>query len=227
MSKKTAQFLIREILKKPDIRIGFSTGATPLGLYKELIRAYNQKRVDFSKITSYNLDEYYPIKKDNKNSYYYYMFQNLFNHINIKKSNINLLNGETKNPDKECRDYEKKLRKNPIDVQILGIGVNGHIAFNEPGTSFDSKTRLVKLAPETIKINSGYLKNQEIPKKALTTGVKTIMSAKKILLLASGKNKARAIKCLFNKESSACPVSFLKKHRNLILIIDKEAGSLL
>ena len=228
MSKKASDFIISEILRKPEITIGFATGKTPLGLYRELIKSYKKKKINFSKIKSFNLDEYYPIKKSNKNSYFYYMFKNLFNKINIKKSNINFLNGETKNYNKECKNYENKIRKNPIDIQILGVGVNGHIGFNEPGSSFNSKTRLVKLSDETVRINSGILKKNKIPENALTMGIKTIMSAKKIIVLASGKNKAEAISCLKKgKISSDCPISFLRKHKDLVLIIDKNAGSLL
>ena len=182
MSEKAADIVINEILKKPNLTIAFATGKTPIELYKNLVKAYRQDEIDFSKIKAFNLDEYYPIKKSNKKSYYYYMFKNLFNHINIKKSNINLLNGETKNPDKECRDYENKIKKNPIDIQILGVGVNGHIGFNEPGSDFNSLTRLVELA--------------DFKEKALTVGIKTIMKSKKIILLASGKNKKSAIRCL-------------------------------
>jgi len=221
LCKKAAEIIIKEVLKKPIITIGFATGSTPLGLYKQLIKAYKKGKVDFSKIRAFNLDEYYPIKRSNKNSYFYYMFKNLFNHINIKKSNVNILNGETRNPKKECKNYEAKIKKNPIDIQILGIGVNGHIAFNEPGSSFNSRTRLVELAPGTIK-------GKRVPKKALTMGISTIMKARKLLLLASGKSKAEAVKHLVEgKQNKQWPASFLKKHKNLIVIIDKKAGSFL
>ncbi len=210
LSEKASKIIINEILEKPNITIGFATGATPLGLYKELVKAYKNKEIDFSKVRSFNLDEYYPIKKTNKKSYYYYLSNNLFNHINIKKNNINLLNGETKSPGKECKNYETKIKKNPIDVQILGVGANGHIAFNEPGSSFNSKTRVVEL-------------NQ---KKALTIGISTIMSAKKLILLASGKSKSKAIKHLVKgKINKEWPVSFLRKHKNLVLVTDRNALS--
>jgi len=228
LSKKAAEILVEDISKKPNTTIGLATGKTPLGLYKQLMKLYNNKKINFSKVISFNLDEYYPIKKQNKNSYSYYLFKNLFNHINIKKSNINLLNGGTKNPEKECRDYENKIKKNPIDILILGAGINGHIGFNEPGSSYNSKTRLVDLTPETIKINSKFFKEAKIPKKALTMGVKTIMSSEKIILLASGKDKAKPIKHLINKNpNSRFPVTYLKKHKNLTVIIDKKAAYLL
>ncbi|MFA5857266.1 MAG: glucosamine-6-phosphate deaminase [Candidatus Pacearchaeota archaeon] len=229
MSKRAASLISDIINDKPDAVIGFATGKTPLGLYKELVDLNKKKKIDFSKVTSFNLDEYYPIKKNDMNSYYTYMHKNLFDKINIKKQNINLLNGETKKPKEECSSYEKKLRKNKIDIQILGLGVNGHIGFNEPGSEFNSKTRLVKLSPETIEINKKKLNDRsEIPWNALSMGIKSIMSAKKIILLASGKNKARAIKELIEgKIRSDYPATFLKKHKDLIVIIDKEAGSLL
>jgi len=228
MSKEAASLLIDEISKNPSLAIGFCTGGTPLGLYKELIKSYKNKKVDFSMVKSFNLDEYYPIKKSNTNSFYYYMFHNLFNHINIKKTNIHIFNGDSKNPDRECLDYEKKIKRNSIDIQIIGVGVNGHIGFNEPGSFFASKTRKVKLSKQTLKINSKYFKNsKKIPTYALTVGIGTIIGAKKIILLASGKNKAAAIKCLYEREDPCFPVSFLRKHKDLTVIIDKKAGSLL
>jgi len=223
MSEKAKDIIIKDINKKPNSTIGFATGKTPLGLYNKLIKAYKKDNVDFSKIRAFNLDEYYPIKADNKASYSYYMHKNLFDKINIKKENINLLNGETKNPKKECKDYENKIKKNLIDLQILGVSFNGHVGFNEPGSSKKSKTRLVELFPETIKKNK--IKNI---KKGLTIGISTILKSKKIILLASGKKKARAINCLVKyKPDKCCPVSFLRNHKNLIVIADKEAASLL
>ena len=216
MSEKAAELVVKDTDKKPALAIAFATGKTPLGLYKNLAEACRKKQVDFSKIKAFNLDEYYPIKKSDKKSFYYYLFKNLFNKINIKKENTNLLNGETKNPGGECWDYEKKIKKSPIDLQILGVGVNGHIGFNEPSSLKESRTRLVDL------------KHKAVKSKALTQGISTIMSAKKIILLASGKKKAEAIKCLLKcKPDKCCPISFLKKHKNFIVIVDKEAASLL
>lgn len=228
MSERAGEILISEIKNNPDSVIGFATGSTPLGLYKILIRAYKNKNISFSRITTFNLDEYYPIKKADKNSYYSYMFHNLFRHVNIKKSSINLLDGGARDSEKECRDYEKRLGKKRIDVQILGVGVNGHIGFNEPGSKLDSRTRLVKLDSETIRSNSRFFKNKLVPKSALTMGISSIMNAKKIILLASGKEKAEAIKHLVEgEEDEKWPVSLLKRHKNLVVVIDKEAASLL
>jgi len=217
MSKLAAEILIKELKKKSDLTIGLATGKTQLGVYKRLVKS----KGDFSKIKSFNLDEFYPIKKTDKKSYYLYMFKNFFNKINIKKSNINLLNGNAKDHKKECKSYENKIKKSPIDIQFLGLGENGHIAYNEPGSKYNSRTRLVNLTESTIKRKRG-------PKKGLSMGIKTILSAKKIVLLASGKKKAKAVKCMIKgKIGEDCPASFLRKHKNVIIIIDKKAGSLL
>lgn len=222
MSLRTAEVLIDLINPNSKTVIGFATGETPIGMYKELIMFYKTKKVDFSNVISFNLDEYYLISKKDKKSFYYYMHRNLFNHVNIRKSNINFLNGEADNWKKECLEYEKKIGKNPIDVQILGVGRNGHIAFDEPGSSMSSHTRIVKLTDETKRINNV---NYSF---ALSVGISTIMKSKKIILLASGKEKAKAIKHLvYGKIDRKWPVSYLRKHKNLIVIIDKDAGRLL
>jgi glucosamine-6-phosphate deaminase len=225
LSKRAADILIKEIRKNPSLTLGSATGSTPLGMYKILVRANKSKKVDFSNITSINLDEYYKIKRKDKNSYYFAMHKNLFDKVNIKPENLNFFNSEAKNPGKECKDYETKIKNKPIDIQILGVGVNGHIGFNEPGSSFNSKTRLIKLTQQTIDSNSRFFKNKsQVPKLALTLGISTILRAKKIILLASGKNKSEAIKQLVDgKINSRFPVTFLKKHRNLIVIADRAA----
>ena len=143
LSAKAAEIIVNEIKKKPTSVIGFATGKTPKRTYKLLVKAYKKGKVDFSKIKAFSLDEYYPIKKSDKKSFYYYLHKNLFNKINIKKSNINLLDGEAKNSNEECKSYEEKVRRS--DLIILGVGINGHIAFNEQGSLKNSKTRLVKL----------------------------------------------------------------------------------
>ncbi len=219
MSRVASEIVVGEILKKKNIVMGFATGRTPLGLYKELVRAYRKGRIDFSGVRSFNLDEYYPIAKSDKRSYFSYMFRNLFGRVNIKKSNVNLLDGEVKDWKKECRDYERLIKDSPIDLLILGVGVNGHIGFNEPGSLKTSRTRLVELTAETIKRNSGIFR--KVPERALTMGVKTIFSAKKIILLASGKDKMLAIGRLIKGEVGLdCPVSFLRKHKDLVVVVD-------
>jgi len=228
MSKRAAELIIDEINNKPEFRLGLATGSTPLGMYEELIQLYKKKKIDFSKVQAFMLDEYYGISKSNKNSYYNYTHNKILNHVNIKKSNFHILDSETKNPSKLCKEYNKLIRKNPIDLQILGVGVNGHIGFNEPGSRKRSKTRLVRLSDETRKINSRFFKSfNDVPKYAMTMGIGNILKSKKIILLADGKNKALAIEKLVNgKSSRKWPVSFLKKHKKLIVIVDKEAGRL-
>lgn len=228
MSKKAAEIIIEEISKKPNLVLGLATGFTSLRLYQELVKVYEKRKINFSKIRSFNLDEYYPIKKKDKNSFYYFMHKNLFSKINIKKENVNILDGEAKNPENECENYENKIRKNKIDIQILGVGVNGHIGFNEPGSGINSRTRLVKLASQTLKDNSRFFRGRKIPRYALSMGISSIMVAKRIILLASGKNKARAMNQLIERKvSKKWPVSFLRKHKNLVIVLDKDAASLL
>ena len=218
MSRIASEIIIEDIKRKPKTVLGFATGKTPLGLYGELVKAYKKNKVDFSGIKTFNLDEYYPISKADKKSYFYYMHNNLFNKINVNPKNINLLDGETANPKKECERFESKIKQNPLDVQILGVGINGHIGFNEPYSLKNSKTRLVKLTKSTQKRN-------KTNKKALTMGVSTIMKAKKIILLACGKDKSKALECLMKcRPNNCCPVTLLKNHKNLVVIADKKAG---
>jgi glucosamine-6-phosphate deaminase len=214
LSDKASKIILSEVLRKPNSVIGFATGKTPIGTYKNLVKEYKKGKVDFSKIKTFNLDEYYPLKNNDKRSHEKYMSRKLFDNINVRKENIHLLNGSSKNFKKECKDYEYKIKSNPIDLQILGIGVNGHIGFNEPGSNFNSKTRLVKLT--------------HVKGKGLTMGISTIIKSKKPILLASGKKKAKAILGLIKGNiNKNLPASFLRKNKNLVIIIDDEAGSLL
>jgi glucosamine-6-phosphate deaminase len=223
LSKKASDLLINEINRRPKLVIGLATGYTFLGFYKNLVGAYKKKLIDFSRIKTFNLDEYYPIKRTDKRSFNYYMNKVFFNKVNIKKININMLNGETLEPKKECLAYEKELRKNPIDIQFLGVGINGHIGFNEPNSNIKSKTRVVKLTESTTKRNWFFTKKQ-IPDHALTVGIKDILRAKKIVLLASGKDKSMPLSYLINKKiNKRVPASYLIKHKNLIVIADKGA----
>jgi len=213
MSRLASNLLIEEVKKKPNLKIGFATGKTPLGMYRNLAENYKKRKVSFSKVKAFNLDEYYPIKHDDKKSFRQYLIKNLFSKINIKNKNIKFLDSESSCPEKECKAHEKKAKK--ADVLILGVGVNGHIAFNEPRSSVKSKTRFVKLSVDTLKRN-------KILKNALTIGISTILSAKKIILLASGNNKIKAIRHLLKgKPSKIWPVTSLKKHKNLTVILDK------
>jgi glucosamine-6-phosphate deaminase len=229
MSKRAAELVSLEIKRKPELNLGLATGETPTLMYDELVKLYKNKKVDFSNVHAFMLDEYYKLPKNNKNSYYYYIHKKILDKVNIKKSNFNYLDSQSENIKKFIKKYNKIIRKSPIDLQILGVGVNGHIGFNEPPSSKHSKTRLIKLTESTRKANSRFFKNiSEVPKYAITLGIKNILKSKKIILLASGKNKALAIKNLVKeKPSRNWPVSFLKKHKKLIIILDKEAASLL
>ena len=219
MSWVASEIVIGEMLKKRNLVMGFATGRTPLGLYRNLVRAYKKGRVDFSGVRSFNLDEYYPVAKNDKRSYFSYMFRNLFGLVNVKKSNLNFLDGEVKDWKKECLRYEKKIRESPIDLIILGVGVNGHIGFNEPGSLKTSRTRLIELSDDTVKRNSGVFR--KVPTRALTIGVGTIFSSRKILLLASGRDKVNAVERLMRgKVSGEWSISFLRGHRDLVVVTD-------
>lgn len=228
MSKKAAVMVASQVILKPDSVLGLSTGDTPIGMYKEIINIYKNQKMDFSKVKTFNLDEYYRLNRENPQSYYYYMMNNLFNHVNIDKKNINIPNGMADNIEVECKEYERKINKaGGIDLQILGIGVNGHIGFNEPNISFEPETHLVHLNEKTIESNSRFFSSkEEIPTKAISMGIKSIIHSKKIILLACGSAKSDAIsKAINGKITPNLPASILQLHRDVIVIIDKEAAS--
>jgi len=230
MSKKAAELVASQITFDPASVLGLATGSTPLGMYNELVKIFNKGEIDFSEVITFNLDEYYKISPDNKNSYHYYMMNNFFNKINIKGANINLLDGMTDKPQQECKNYDREIKRaGGIDLQILGIGPNGHIGFNEPGDKLCVETHLVDLTEETIKANSRFFANcKKVPKRAITVGMATILKAEKILLLASGKKKARAVKKAVNGYvDTKIPASFLQTHPHLTMVIDEEAALLL
>lgn len=229
MSKKAAEVVIELLNEKPTCVLGLATGSTPIGLYENLIKAYESGEVSFSGVTSANLDEYVGLSKDHDQSYAYFMRHNLFEHVDIKSENLNIPDGSKQDLDEECARYSAFLESHPQDLQVLGIGSNGHIGFNEPGTPFDSKTHVVNLTQSTIKDNSRLFSSvEEVPGKAVTMGIAEIMKSKKILIMASGKNKADAVYRTVNGDvTEACPASVLKNHPDCILIVDKEAARLL
>jgi len=219
--------MAKELNNNPHGVYGFATGSTPLSTYKALINKYNTG-TDFSGITTFNLDEYYPIKKTNDQSYDYFMRENLFNHINVKQENIHIPNGEALDPEEECISYEAKIRNvDGIDLQILGIGANGHIGFNEPASCFSSKTNYISLTESTISANARFFASEEdVPKHALTMGIKTIMNARKILLLVNGEKKNEILRdALFGDITPALPASILQLHPDVSVVIDSEAAS--
>ncbi|SDK68427.1 glucosamine-6-phosphate deaminase [Natronincola ferrireducens] len=230
MSRKAANIVASQIILKPNSVLGLATGDTPLGMYKNLTRFYQEGDVDFTDVKTFNLDEYYGLDKSNPQSYYFYMMENFFKHINIQQQNIHLPNGMAENIEKECVQYEKNIElAGGIDLQILGIGGNGHIGFNEPDLKFEAITHLVELDENTVKANSRFFKSlDEVPTKAISMGIKTIMGARNILLLASGRTKAEIIyKAIKGKITSEVPASILQLHPQITFIIDKEAASYL
>jgi len=217
VSKEAARIISQSINKKPSLVLGLATGKTMIPVYKELLNLYKKKKISFKKVRTFNLDEYYNI--DDKNSFRYYMDKNLFNKVDINKKNINFLKEE-----KDGKNYEEKIKNLPIDLQILGIGINGHIGFNEPGSSIKSKTRKVKLSESTIKTNSRFFKSKKIPRYALTMGIGTIMKAKRIILIATGKEKSSIIKKTLDKTNKNIPASILNKHSNVEFLLDSQTA---
>jgi len=227
MSKKAAVMIASQIILKPNSVLGLATGDTPLGMYKELIDMYHKKQIDFSEAKSFNLDEYYGLEKNNSQSYHHYMMENFFSHINIDKEKINIPDGKAENIQEECKSYDKKISDaGDIDIQVLGIGVNGHIGFNEPSVEFKAGTHLVNLDEKTIKSNSRFFNSiKDVPTKAISMGIKTILNSKKIVLLANGKEKADAIaKTVKGKICPEVPASVLQFHKDVTIILDKEAA---
>lgn len=231
MSRRAAKFVRELIERKPDAVIGFATGSTPIGLYKELIRMHKEEGIDFSKIVTFNLDEYIGLPKDHPQSYHTFMWENLFKHINVNPSNVHIPDGTVPDVEAYCQWYEERIKKfGGIDLQILGIGRDGHIGFNEPGSSLGSRTRVKTLARETIEDNARFFDGDinKVPRQAITMGVGTIMEAKILLLLASGRNKAEAVKRTVEGPITAMvPASIMQLHPKAILVLDEEAASLL
>lgn len=228
LSEKAAKIIASQIMLKPDCVLGLATGSTPEGLYKRLIKLYNDGEVDFSKVVSFNLDEYYPISPENNQSYRYFMNEKLFSHINIDINKTHVPNGETKDVEKECANYEKMIEDaGGIDMQLLGIGVNGHIGFNEPDANLNTLTHITNLTESTIEANSRFFESREkVPTKAITMGIATILKARRIVLLASGKTKHSAVSELLNDDiTTENPATMLKVHPDITLICDKEAYS--
>ena len=222
--------IFTDIIKnKPDCILGLATGASPVKTYNELIRRYNNGEISFENIRTFNLDEYCDLPRDDKNSYYTFMHENLFNSVNIKEENVHIPDGNAADPEAHAKSYDAMIdAAGGIDIQLLGIGTNGHIGFNEPSDAFSDGTFKVKLTDSTIKSNSIYFDDDTMPRYALTMGVNSIMKAKKIVLIATGEAKADAIKATVDGEvTPMCPASVLKNHKDAILLIDKAAAKLL
>ncbi|MDR5001961.1 glucosamine-6-phosphate deaminase [Brevibacillus parabrevis] len=228
MSRKAAELLASEVKQHPQTVLGLATGGTPVGMYRELIKLHEDEGIDFSQAQSFNLDEYVGLSSAHPQSYRAYMQENLFQHINLPADKTHVPTGDAVDLDKECARYEGAIREaGGIDIQVLGIGNNGHIGFNEPGSSAESTTRVVQLTESTIEANARYFASvEEVPTQAVSMGIKTILGAKKVVLLASGEAKAQAVRLMVEGEPTAdVPASLLQLHPDVTVIVDEAAAS--
>ena len=226
MSRKAANIISAQVILFPNSVLGLATGSTPLGVYKQLIEWYKKDDIDFSKVHSVNLDEYCGLSGEHEQSYRYYMNANFFSQVNLPIENTNVPNGLAKDIDAECKRYDNVITSlGGIDLQLLGIGHTGHIGFNEPDDDFDKTTHCVKLKQKTIDANARFFENaSEVPQRALTMGIKAIMQAKKILLVANGSSKAELLcRSLFGPITPEVPASILQLHNDLTVVADEEA----
>jgi len=230
MSVAAAKIVAGQLYLKPNSVLGLATGSTPLGMYGKLVAVHQSIGLDFSEVISFNLDEYIGLPPENPQSYHYFMEQNFFRHINIRPESIYIPDGMAADIEAESRLYDRIIEhRGGIDLQVLGIGQNAHIGFNEPDIKFEATTHRVRLDDETIHANSRFFeREQDVPRYAISMGIKTIMLAKKVILLANGKNKAEAVfKAVCGSVSPAAPASILQLHRDVTVIVDREAAGLL
>jgi len=230
MSRAAARVVAKALNAKPNAVLGLATGSTPLGLYRELVRMHRDEGLDFSQVTTFNLDEYVGLSKNHGQSYHYFMEENLFKHLNIPPQNIYIPSGTTDNYAAFCQWYERRIVEcGGIDLQVLGIGSDGHIAFNEPSSSLGSRTRIKTLAKQTIEDNARFFDTPaQVPVYAITMGVGTILEARKIILLANGRNKAAAVAAAIEGPvTSMITASALQLHRDTMAILDREAAGAL
>lgn len=226
MSRMAANIISAQIIMKPKCVLGLATGSTPLGIYAQLIEWYKKGDLDFEDVTTINLDEYKGLSPHNNQSYRYFMDNNLFNYINIKKENTYVPNGLELDSLKACNDYNEIIKKNGgVYLQLLGLGNNGHIGFNEPGEAFEKETHCVKLSQSTVEANSRFFDNiDDVPKEAYTMGIKSIMQAKKIVIVVNGEKKAEIVKqAFFGPVTPKVPASVLQLHNDVTLVGDREA----
>ena len=228
LSLQAASLVAEEIKRCKNLVLGLATGSTPEGMYAELVNKYRAGTLDFSGVVTFNLDEYVSLEPGHPQSYYYYMRRHLFDHVNVTPENINIPSGCTTDLESECRAYDAMIVKaGGIDLQVLGIGANGHIGFNEPDSSLKVQTHCVNLTEETVAANSRFFETpQQVPRKAITMGVGSIMKAAKIVLLASGSGKAEAIRqTTAGAVTTSVPASILQMHRDVTIIVDREAAA--
>lgn len=230
MSRKAANIISAQIITKPDCVLGLATGSSPVGAYKTLVDWYKKGDLDFSEVTTVNLDEYRGLTHSNDQSYYYFMNDNLFSHVNIDPAHTHIPDGTEPDAQKACDDFEAIVKNSGgTDLQLLGLGHNGHIGFNEPAEDFPKFTHCVDLTESTIQANARFFdKPEDVPTQAYTMGIGTIMRAKRILLIASGKGKAAIVKeALFGPVRPQVPASILQLHPDVTVVLDEEAASYL
>lgn len=228
MSREAASIVAQRIRRKPDMVLGLATGSTPLGLYRELIRRHIEDGLDFSKVTTFNLDEYIGLPPTHDQSYHYFMNEGLFDHVNVERSRVHVPDGMAPDVEAFCEWYEERIRHfGGIDLQVLGIGSNGHIAFNEPGSSLGSRTRIKTLTERTVRDNARFFATlEEVPRQAITMGIGTIMEARELIILANGEKKADAVKAAVEGPITAMtPASIVQMHRKAYFIVDEAAAS--
>jgi len=226
MSRKAANIISAQVIMKPNCVLGLATGSTPIGTYDQLVEWYNKGDLDFSEVTTVNLDEYKGLPRTNDQSYYYFMHQHLFDRVNIDPERTNVPNGMEPDAEKECGRYEGLIRSlGGVDLQLLGLGHNGHIGFNEPGEAFEKETHCVDLTESTIEANKRFFASaDDVPKQAYTMGIKTIMQAKKILIVVNGENKADIVeRAFFGPVTPEVPASILQLHNDVTLVGDEAA----
>lgn len=228
MSRQAANIISAQVILKPDCVLGLATGATPIGTYKQLIKWYEKGDLDFSKVRTINLDEYVGLDYSSDQSYIYFMRNNLFDHINIDLANTNVPCGTNLDAEAECARYDSIINSLHIDLQLLGIGPNGHIGFNEPEDCFVMDTHKVKLTDATIQANKRFFeKEEDVPRYAYTMGIRSIMQAERVLMIVSGKAKAEIVRrAFFGPVTQDVPASILQLHKNFILVADEDALSL-
>ncbi len=230
MSRKAANIISAQIIIKPNCVLGLATGSTPIGTYKQLINWYNKGDIDFSQVSTVNLDEYKGLEPDNPQSYYYFMYENFFKHVNIDLRKVHIPNGMEENIEKECSRYDQLIASlGGVDLQLLGLGNNGHIGFNEPYESFNKTTHCVTLTQSTIDANARFFSaTEDIPRYAYTMGIGNIMNANKIVLIVSGSAKAQILKEVVEGPILPnVPASILQLHKDVTVVADQEAASLL
>lgn len=226
MSRKAANIISAQVIMKPNCVLGLATGSTPIGTYDQLVEWYNKGDLDFSEVTTVNLDEYKGLPRTNDQGYYYFMHQHLFDRVNIDPERTNVPNGMEPDAEKECGRYEELIRSlGGVDLQLLGLGHNGHIGFNEPGEAFEKETHCVDLTESTIEANKRFFASaDDVPKQAYTMGIKTIMQAKKILIVVNGENKADIVeRAFFGPVTPEVPASILQLHNDVTLVGDEAA----